>query len=106
MSNDTNRVLAEFDGEYLKEQDTFMLASIKGVYFVKADDLQYHESYDWLMPVWAKFRELNFEDNAVLEIQFLTNYRQCIRSLSRGTITDFYNALIKAVEWYNSTVKN
>lgn len=71
MSNE-NRALAEFD----TVEHVMVLHGGESVK-VEVDYMDYNS----LMRVWAKFRELNFEDNAVLEIQFLTNYRQCISAL-------------------------
>jgi len=106
MSNDKNRdnrILAEFEGWTEISAKVFCISSDKPYKWLH--QFKYHTDRSELHRVWEKFRELRFGDNAVLEIQFLTHYRQCIRAMSTGTLTDLYIALVNAVKWYNEVKK-
>src|SRR4051812_21847400 len=62
---DKNKVIAEFDGYKFIPHDS--LNGIKGVFskpnkrLYILEDLKYHSSWDWLMPVVEKIESLAFE---------------------------------------------
>lgn len=66
--------------------------------------VKYHTSYDWLIPVWVKFRELRFDD---VEHQFKHSELKSLIGwmLVNGTIETTFTELGKAIEWYNSLKK-
>lgn len=67
----------------------------------KVKGIPYHESYDWLMPVWVKFRELEF-DNMGHKINHAHHKQAITYKMAYGTLPELYEALVKAVEWVNS----
>jgi hypothetical protein len=80
-----NRVLAEFEGN-------------------TNDRVFYHDSYDWLMPVWVKFRELRFDDSK--QRARFAKRRQDIRyAMTEGTVPELFAALVEAVRWWNEVKK-
>jgi len=84
-----NKLIAEFMG---KEEGY----NEHGVW----QPFQYHSSWDWLMPVWHKFRDLRFKDETKSKLH--TNYvARLAQDLAYGTISEFFNNIQIAIEWYN-----
>ena len=65
-------------------------------------ELRYDSSYDWLMPVWFKFRNLGIE---IKGVTYKQNFRQISESFKNGiTSSDIkgaYNDAAMAIKWYN-----
>jgi hypothetical protein len=63
-------------------------------------EVRYHESWDWLIPVWIKFRDLEFTD----QDEFETACEYCehlISNLSNAkNASDFYPYVLDAIKWY------
>lgn len=61
---------------------------------------KYHESWDWLMPVWYKFIKLRFE-NALQQLQH-SELKTIIGRmiLYEGIELSHYN-LFQGIQWYN-----
>ena len=109
-------LLAEFDGMiYLNELSNKYPNGIL-VYddeendeIFEPDDLEYHTSYDWLMPVWVKFRDMESELNklnvfAIME-DFIYHFYMVERALTRSKLLvpiQAFRALVSAVKWLNS----
>jgi len=58
----------------------------------------YRTSYDWLIPVWVKFRE-SFQG-----YHYIKHESKCTKiqhAMMYGTILDAFTALVEAVEWWN-----
>jgi len=93
--------ISDFINEKYHEQD-------KNFHQFAIEDLKYHISYDWLMPVWVKFRDL---ENEIVDYQFnkLAFYvlKAKIKDLltEKDTPIEAFEELAKAIEWYN-TIKN
>lgn len=85
-----NKVIAEFDNYDIVEGLDLN------------DQLHYHESYDWLMPVWVKFRDLYPKDRGTHSYHC---HKICGIILNSGT-SEAFEELYKAIEWYNSQTKN
>lgn len=67
-------------------------------------DFKYNTSYDALMPVWVKFRDLKLKKDNLKDGQALH------RTLIRNAITDLpiekaFEKLTEALIWYNSIKK-
>ncbi len=89
------------------EEKTRLIAEFDGWDYENMSDYrrrQFSTSYDWLIPVWHKFRDLRFED---LKHEFShSNIKNMIRQeLTIGTAWDLFNELAEAIEWYNTTKK-
>ena len=102
------RIIAEFDGCEFHNDDEFY----EHGYFLKdtsmvpleINELEYDLSYDWLMPVWHKFRDLRFRS---INDQFThSHYKESIiKEIANGNEETLFNALAEAIEWYNTTKK-
>lgn len=68
----------------------------------KSVPIEYHTSWDWLMPVWIKFRSLELFGNEEYNdwIGSLSWYLYCASDPST-----FQERLYYAIQWYNSTKK-
>lgn len=101
------RIIAEFDGwEFVANDKNHPLGYFTKNEFIPCSNgaLQYYRSYDWLMPVWHKFRDLRFE--TTLDIFTHTNIKNMIRQeLTIGTVESLFCELAEAIEWYNTTKK-
>jgi hypothetical protein len=74
------------------------------------DDLKFHTSYDWLMPIWVKFRDLHptidMNDDIAHETIKYSRYKTSITyKLLHSTIEEVFEELGKAIEWYNTIKK-
>jgi hypothetical protein len=62
--------------------------------------LLYSTSYDWLMPIWVKFRDLKIDKNNFDE--FFIIRRGIENSICYDSITEAFDELVKGIEWYNN----
>ena len=87
-----NKLIAEFMG-YVYEDDRFFMEDSEGVrlYEYLPHELQYHSSWDWLMPVVAKCTELNDDefDNQSIAWALLSN-----------SIVDVYDHVVEFIKEY------
>ena len=118
METEGNKVLAEFMGyRYFTWQEVKGFgqagwckhdhASPKlanGFLCRTTKELSYHTSWDWLMPVWIKFRDLEFAGkNEMLHSKVKHDlFHKLYRANSPS---DFFHHLVEAVKWYQSTKK-
>lgn len=108
-TEEKNKVLVEFmeykhHEEYRDQFDEFHAER-----WSKDDErdlcsLNYDESYDWLMPVWRKFRDLN---TPVLWGDNLSKFHNMSKEIARSIVCEntpdkAFDLLVEAVEWYNS----
>jgi hypothetical protein len=81
---------------YLPENDKRYRGRFVGYY----DSLQYHESWDWLMPVVEKIRKYVIENEP-----FGNEYYQAINNaLIEVDIHDCYVEVVEFIKWHNSQV--
>lgn len=98
-----NKLIAEFDGKkYLpiREGDSFLIIeSDTGLKQAK-----YNTSWNWLMPVWHKFRDLKFDEETTKKLH--NNYTaRLAQDLAYGTIDEFHHNITIAIKWYNQIKK-
>lgn len=65
---------------------------------------KYHTSWDWLMPVWEKFKNLdvNNEKEKVNHVDL----KGAIRfKITERPIQEAFSAIANAIKWYNEIVK-
>lgn len=103
-----NKLIAEFDNK-----DCHLMKSAEypdGFYYSLSkghgglEPLQYHSSYDWLMPVWFKFIDLKFTEMKDM-IQH-SNYKQAIsHSICYEDLLNANALLATAIKWYNTQTK-
>jgi len=62
--------------------------------------LEYHSSWDWLMPVYIKFKNLDIKD-----VSFRGQHKQVCASFGNGIlsgdINNAFNDAVMAIKWYN-----
>jgi hypothetical protein len=80
-----NQLMAEFMG------DEYSLAVSK----VNENNGHYHLSFDWIIPVWYKFRDLQINDH---QHWFFCEHVK--EALCNKTLDDVYNVLGDALMWY------
>lgn len=65
------------------------------------DEMDYKNSWDWLMPVWYKFRDLKFESATDMR-----KHRSFCSEIAMGILSDgiseAFKELVKGITWYNS----
>lgn len=68
-------------------------------------NLEYHNSWDWLMPVWYKFRDLRFSETK-LQLQH-SNWKTPIdNAICYQSIQSTHLLLFNAIQWYNQNTNN
>lgn len=112
-----NRMFAEFMGAY-KGNDSINMKNVYcGIPFKGTDTtcslpvnlLEYHTSWDWLMPVYKKLNAhiILFETEDLKKQHERGLHLRHIKScLVGGDIDDFYVSLELALKWYNREIKS
>lgn len=113
-----NRLIALFDGGVIEKNgpnfyETFTHADMshmlwEGFY---PDSLEYHSSWDWLMPVVGKIYSLREEEAKRLApimkgTTWVTRYDERVwgveRELRRVNINKLWLAVVYFIQWYNT----
>lgn len=102
-----NEIIALFMG-YEKYEDKygiwFKIEGLIKCLHPKLQDLNFHRSWDLLMPVWVKFRNLVNDNKHVLEsnrrLDSLSWYLYCANEPKT-----FHERMYYAIQWYNSQQK-
>lgn len=63
----------------------------------------YHNSYNSLIPVYIRFRDLRIPPQMFIE--YSIHIHNIIRAFSDGLIEELFSAIVDAVEWYNKSEK-
>lgn len=63
--------------------------------------LQYHASWDWLMPVWNKFKKLKFK-SMTTSLEHIKIKSSISDSIVQGKIENAFVELVTGIRWYNS----
>ena len=71
------------------------------------EQMSFNTSFDWLMPVWAKFRDLAGDTYRGIEHQmmYINIVQKLSRQISRISIEEFFKQMVLAVKWHNSIIK-
>jgi len=110
MNTEDNKLIAEFMGwkvdksissAHFKKTGGYHLTN--GTRTMASDQLQYHTSWDWLMPVVDKIAKesmyyLTFDDDKG------TNFQKLQLGLNGATTGNFdlvYKAVVEFIKWYN-----
>ena len=98
-----NKLIAEFMGMTNHHNDKSMMVrkTLQGNEVIFIDKLEYHCSWDWLMPVIENIDHLQYEkcfststlDNPVMSIE---------KALSTRSIDDTYRAVVQFIKEYNN----
>lgn len=114
-----NRVIAEFMGWKFVEADNKYAAHFKkhGGDFVYANRLEYHTSWDWLMPVVEKIESIGktcvsitHRSCEITPIIYSVKkdrmvWHQTIFVMHENKIASTYAAVLQFITWYNTTNK-
>ena len=117
-----NRLIALFDGGVLEKNDpnfyeTFTQADIGHILWVGfyPDALEYHTSWDWLMPVVGKIYELRKGEAKRLApimkgTTWVTKYDGPVwdveRELRAVNIDKLWQSVVNFIKWYNKQSTN
>lgn len=65
------------------------------------EDLKYHTSWDWIMPVWIKFKNLHIKGITARHYhkQVCASFGNAILS---GEIENAWSDAVMAINWYNN----
>lgn len=97
-NSDKLRAISEFDGFVYINDDP--IAYPNGYMYHKGDgaiqikDLRYNESWDWIMPIFAKIVDW-YNDN---EIDFTTN-SNIMEGIYHVDLDIFFNDIYETIEW-------
>lgn len=97
MNTENNKIIAKFSG---RASQLNMTEHELTQEYIADDEMEYHCSWDWLMPVVKKIREIvnvemsidEFDDHRGLE-QRLNPYTYDIESIHKG--------VVEFINWYN-----
>lgn len=136
-TEESNKIIALFDGAIINRTDKEfhfyehlipfndlrghyagkchgLICAVKDIgsdkYFLEVNSLKYHSSWDWLMPVWVKFRTLNYDYSNGVKRDDLKKQHEDFRelilgALEIGSITMTFKYISEAIQWYNSQSK-
>ncbi len=99
-TEDGNKVLAEFMGQHVTP-NALRRNVVMGKSFYECE-LQYHSSWDWLLPVWIKFRDLKVDDFDYIDHSYCVDHLKDLLFRSDSP-SDFFPHLVEAIKWYNQT---
>ncbi len=119
-TEEKNEVIHRFMGKHSKVFQVYKDKEPQTVWFNEGEDyhdhyrtsneLEYHSSWDWLMPCCQKL--LTEMNNTVYNLRSITEWSNAKRgeieraiwdyTYSRGTIENVFNELVNAIQWYNN----
>lgn len=106
--NEGNRILAEFMGmnlQWYKLGNSEDIEVIDSEAYIpewwRAEELKYDSDWNWLMPVWLKFRDLDIYD----PLTFKLKWKISQEIIKTNSPLEVFKQLVKAVKWYNSIKK-
>lgn len=99
MDNETlesNKLIADFMGYKWPSTDLYSDKEVKEITHSEIKKLNYHSSWDWLMPVIKKIENINHDSAVILEEQgkvlLLPIYSE---------INKVWCAVVEFIKWYN-----
>lgn len=96
---DGNKLISEFMGILTEVKGNFLYTSIHW----GSKLTQYHTSFDWLMPVWFKFRDMEAPPEQWLKHE---EWKEVIaRAITFGDINLAHSRLVDGIAWYNQQSK-
>jgi len=98
-----NEAIAMFMGG-IPDGKKYMIFPNNEIFIYHSDynsQLKYHSSWDWLMNVWHKFRDLKFKDDKL--IMQHSDWKSPIdNAICYQSIDSAHVLLYRAIQWYNS----
>lgn len=76
-----------------------------GIYY-SPDKMEYRSDWNWIMPVWKKFREINYDYPNGIKRDDLKNEHEHFRELIIGSleicsIKMAFRYIVDAIKWHN-----
>ena len=75
--------------------------------FWDVDEMKYHTSFEWLIPVWYKFKNLHFNDvkHEFEHAEWKRNIDLILlcSETEKDALNDGFEKLVEAIKWYNQT---
>ena len=101
-----SKLLADFMqqkyvGEYGWHSDDYFKNALEDN-FGDILECEYHSSYEWLMPVWKKFRDLDIKEDGYNKLAHMVHCGKIRIALCDETIKETFELLSEAIEWYNT----
>ena len=99
-----NKLIAEFMGRCGKVNKHLYWVNIPSVKWVTVEQMQYHSSWDWLMPVVEKIEKTNLGDVIIhgknlVEISY---NKQTQLYFESSLLENTWLACVEFIEWYNN----
>lgn len=107
-----NKLIAEFMGWSKSDYHNTPNKMYNGAIGIHVDHLQYHTSWDWLMPVVEKIEDCRIVDDYGFSVN-IDNWQVIIKSLLSGKIITSnlsgakskieatWQAVVEFIKWYN-----
>lgn len=120
MSTETiqagNRLIADFDPEMrIDPTDPKKESYYRGLNWVHLRDLEYHSSWEWLMPIVEKVEKYCRVEISTPQICIWYKYEDELKSEDgfycsipthgKEKIKVLFTAIVQFIEWYNSTTE-
>lgn len=113
---ENNKLIGEFMEVKFKDDELYLneLRAMKanGIYFEQGymlSELQYHTSWEWLMPVVRKIertvRWLEISCNEDEDAFLSDEYTSILETVPLAIIEDAYKAVVEFIKWYNDQNK-
>jgi hypothetical protein len=98
-TQESNKMIAEFMG--LAPNECGVYQTKRGPYHL--ENLSYHLSWDWLMPVIRKINEVSkYDDYCKDRLHLQRMLDECINENTIGRL-EVYNAVVEFINQYNKT---
>lgn len=110
-TQENNKLIAEFMGADFHERSTMSAVSRQVKYQPHISELNYHTSWDWIMPVVEKIDQIGASviiGRMFCEIKYIDPLNQSkefqVRIASGVKINAINGAVLDFIQWYNENV--
>ena len=70
------------------------------------DMMKYHSSWDWLMPVYAKIRQVKIEDDHGVSAKIESVFKYVDFAFETDSILSLWKVIVEYLKWYNQNKNN
>lgn len=103
-TEENNRMIAEFMGAVEVRENNFKFPNLVGLP-LQIGTIQYHSSWDWLIPVVEKisktFGEWDYEDERRLKAEEIFYMDNMFSEFLQNDINAVFGRVVQFIEWYN-----
>lgn len=108
---ESNKLIAEFIGARYYEDCDIWSGNDKVRFYCKLEELKFHYSWDWLMPVVEKIESIPFAYHTSVRYPMVCIMNKVCEIILHDFIDDFafpgdsktqatYNTIVKFIEWH------